>query len=129
MKASIPLALLVACSPIAGSALAAEPAAEPRLQVVRYADLDLSSQAGAASLYARIAAAAREVCPVMVERQLASIGRARRCTEDAVARAVEDVNVAAVTSLHFARTGQQLGTPTSAALRRDAGGTADGGSD
>lgn len=118
MKLSISAAVLLLGSQIAGPALAGELATDVSTRVVRYADLDLSSPAGAAALYARIEAAARDVCPVAIDRQLASVGPARRCTEAALARAIADVNATALTNYHLARTGQNRGLATSAALRR-----------
>jgi UrcA family protein len=65
---------------------------------VQYGDLDLSRNAGVATLFSRINIAAREVCEPL-DVVIASLLRQRYdCRQDAVARAVADVNAPLLTS-------------------------------
>ena len=72
-------------------------------RVVKFADLDLTRGAGVAALYARIQAAAAEVCEPVIARDLASASYARTCTAAAIGRAIADVNVPQLTSYHMAK--------------------------
>jgi UrcA family protein len=76
-------------------------------QVVKFGDLNLSSSAGAATLYRRIQRAAESVCegPLGV-RELSIAVRSNVCIAQAIERAVKDVNTQMLTSLHLAKTGQ-----------------------
>jgi UrcA family protein len=87
---------------------AAEPGAEPAKRVVNFADLDLSRDTGITVLYARLRSAARMVCAPANERALESITPTRRCVEQAVKRAVADVNAPALTNYYLAKTGQSI---------------------
>jgi UrcA family protein len=72
-------------------------------RVVAYRDLDLSRDSGVATLYARINSAARRVCEPM-DDLLEKLSRDRlNCREDAIARAVSEVNSPALTSYHQAQ--------------------------
>jgi UrcA family protein len=76
---------------------------------VNFADLDLTRNEGAATLYSRIKSAARQVCdPLVVYAPRDSMLRMHRCEEDAIARAVADVNAPVLTSYHRERTKQPL---------------------
>jgi UrcA family protein len=72
---------------------------------VAYGDLNLNSAQGSAALYARIAAAARKVCPMPDDiRDLGARAAAQTCERQAIARAVQAVNnpqLAAVHALHL----------------------------
>jgi len=89
---------VVAALGFLGSAqvLADEPA---RSIKVSYADLDLSTQAGATTLYNRIRGAARTVCgyegPGFTDKAIW-----RSCFKDAVGNAVAKVNNPRLTALH-----------------------------
>ena len=69
-------------------------------QVVNYADLNLESEADAATLFKRIESAARKVCgldritvlPLAVQYEL------QVCANEATARAINDVNAPLLTS-------------------------------
>jgi UrcA family protein len=70
-------------------------------KTVKFADLNITSQAGAKALYGRIRAAAQDVChdssggdPIL---RLA----VRACIEKAIDKAVKDVNSPVLTSLRF----------------------------
>jgi len=63
---------------------------------VKYADLNVSSHAGAAALYARINAAANRVCRTLDGRDLAYKTQLNRCVHKAIAdlrRSSEPVRV------------------------------------
>jgi UrcA family protein len=59
---------------------------------VRYSDLDLSTEQGSLALYGRIVAAARQVCTVEGIVDLRAVAAMKDCREQAIARAVRDVN-------------------------------------
>jgi UrcA family protein len=87
--------LLTGC--LAATAQATVPVKGVQQQVVRYGDLNLTSQADSAILLGRIKSAARTVCglhhgmPMPIEIQ----ARLQACAEDATARALADVDAAA----------------------------------
>jgi UrcA family protein len=84
---------------------AGTPASAESRVAVRYADLDLASDAGAAALYQRIAAAAREVCPGYFEsRHLLHRQAVRECRESAIARAIEAIDSPRLAAIQAART-------------------------
>jgi UrcA family protein len=108
MKTAIPCTLLVL---LLGSLSAATCAVEPGedgVRTVRFTDLDLTRSAGAAELYARIKSAAAEVCQPVPAREVESVLRSQRCMQQAIARAVADVNAPALTSYYLAKTKQVI---------------------
>jgi UrcA family protein len=94
---------------LAGTALAAGPAtdgnSDARSMTVRYADVNLTTVAGATALYRRIEGAARLVCGEsgrsLVEQHAATV-----CYQNAVAAAVATVNNPTLTAIHQGREGQ-----------------------
>jgi UrcA family protein len=88
------------------STLAASVALEeaPASRVVKYGDLDLSRDAGVAALYSRIRSAAREVCEPMDAVIMKMLRVRYDCRQEAVARAVDDVNSPALTSYYLTKT-------------------------
>lgn len=101
---SIVLATVLTSS-LAGAAHATTPADGIRRQEVRFADLDLSREAGAETLYQRIRAAARDVCWTPGVLGLLMVTETRHCIEQATARAIADVNAPSLTRYHAARDG------------------------
>ena len=87
---------------VSAIASAASPAASSR--TVGFADLDLSHPAGVAVLYQRIRTAALEVCRPLLERDLTFAARSRSCVEDAIARAVNEVNAPVLSQYHHMET-------------------------
>ena len=61
-------------------------------EVVRYDDLRLISNVGAAVLYGRLRNAAERACASLDGRPPAQAARYRACVDDAVTKAVADVN-------------------------------------
>jgi UrcA family protein len=85
---------------------------------VRYADLNLNSAEGAATLYKRILIAARTVCPGdESDRQLRPISVRPSCTDQSVARAVSQVNSSALNAYYNAKTGHVVATLTADNVR------------
>jgi len=84
-------------------ALAASAGAEedPPSKIVRYSDLDISHPAGAKALYARIRAAAREVCSLSTGHDSVLRGVVKGCVDTAIDDAVRKVNAPELTTLRF----------------------------
>ena len=99
------IAVLAACvlAGLSGVAAAATPADDVPAVVVRYGDLDLSTQEGVQTLYKRIASAARQVCPAGDPRTLARFDYGRTCRAAAIARAVGNVHNSQLAALHAGR--------------------------
>lgn len=89
---------------LAHSARAADLADEPRREVVKFADLNLSSIDGPTVLYRRIHAAAIQVCGATNPRELARVAAAKTCIDNAVTAALAAVNNPLVTNRYLART-------------------------
>jgi len=89
-----------------GSAFASTPAADalPTMHVT-YSDLNLSSPQGSSELYARIVAAARQVCHTsdVDIRDLGRYGVARACEAHAIAAAVQAVRSPALAAIYASR--------------------------
>ncbi|TLZ40215.1 MAG: UrcA family protein [Gammaproteobacteria bacterium] len=96
-------AALTACLIVGASAYAAAPTDPSPSVQVSYHDLNLATEEGTQALYARIVSAAHKVCEVRDIRNLAAFAAASACREQAIARAVHDVNnprLAAVYTAH-----------------------------
>jgi UrcA family protein len=91
---------------IASAAQAGEPADAPPHKVVSFRDLNLNTTEGAEVLYKRIKSAAVEVCGVSDSFDLARMYVPRTCINEAVSRAVAQVNRPMLTSLYQAKTGK-----------------------
>jgi UrcA family protein len=75
-------------------------------KVVRFKDLNLNSPEGAAALYGRIKSAASEVCG---ERDRFAPWQSRTiqtCINDAMSRAVDQINSPMLTSLYNSKSGK-----------------------
>lgn len=83
---------------LAGTANATTPVTEVRQKVVSYADLNLENSADAAILLSRIKSAARLVCGLRNSGPMPINFRSRlqNCANDAVARAVADVDARSI---------------------------------
>jgi UrcA family protein len=73
---------------------------DPPKRVVSYADLNLSHKAGAETLLFRIKSAAREVCEPQLNRELGAGRRYRQCIDEAIARAVADVQAPVLAAVY-----------------------------
>jgi UrcA family protein len=79
----------------------------PPQRIVNFADLDLTRDAGAVTLYLRIKSAAKQVCPMELDAGFPGPSR-HRCIEQAINHAVVDVNAHTLTNYHLARTQQTM---------------------
>ena len=104
MKSAVRRTLAAVCM-ASVCALASAGSPDQSLQrTVSFADLDINHPAGAAVLYQRIRAAAREVCRPTSERDLAVAELTRSCVQDAIARAVTEVNAPKLSQYHATAT-------------------------
>jgi UrcA family protein len=97
---------LTACIAIgAGAAVAhaAGPSAGAPAVKVGYRDLNLATDAGNSALYARLEKAAAKVCVVDDIRDLAAVAARSACEQQAIARAVREINSPRLAALHTAR--------------------------
>lgn len=98
MKTTALIVALVATAAIAAPA-AAQSNPDLRTTVVKYSDLDLSRQAGADVLIARIKRAADTVCDYgSSTRSLSGASNYRNCVKDTTASVVRAVNAPLVTA-------------------------------
>jgi UrcA family protein len=88
---------------VANAAHASEPVAH---KVVKIKDLNLSTPEGAAVLYGRITRAANEVCGTWDRFNLSQSHAIKICFNEAVSRAVTQINSPMLTSLYEAKTGK-----------------------
>jgi UrcA family protein len=84
----------------AGAAGAATPGDDVPAAVVKYSDLSLATQDGVNHLYRRIMSAARQVCPDAPIRDLGAVRRADQCRNEAVARAIRQIDNPQLAALH-----------------------------
>ena len=84
---------------VAAPAIAAETRGDAAVSIA-YTDLDLSTRAGVDTLYHRIVAASRRVCPYMLPATLAVQQVVRECREAAVEGAVAQVHNARLAAVH-----------------------------
>jgi UrcA family protein len=104
MKTAMQCTLLaMSLSSLSAVAATIVPDDEVPARTVKFADLNLTRNEGAAVLYARISAAAREVCLPASTWVPQLLFRAYRCREEAIARAVADVNAPVLTSYYLAK--------------------------
>jgi UrcA family protein len=80
-------------------------AADAPTTIVKYADLDVSSSQGAATLYNRIRFASEGVCSPSDPRDLAAMSRWQKCVKQAIAGAVAKVNQPALSAVYAAKYG------------------------
>lgn len=104
MKSIITLRRSILGAVLLGSALALNATAHPAGLAVHYQDVDLSSQQGAAVLYARISKAAERVCAQSSRNDLRQVRLFELCYQGAVANAVNSVNANTLTALHRVKT-------------------------
>ena len=89
----IALAAAAVClATAAAGARADEVGTEVQARTVHYADLNLNTEAGVATLYDRIRHAAEQACPDVGSRELAQAAAAKACVDRAIARSVKSVN-------------------------------------
>jgi UrcA family protein len=102
-KTAIPWTMLTILLGSLSAVAAAGPLDNVPSRKVNYADLDLSRKAGVAVLYARIKSAAREVCLPTYNWVAEDNKATQTCREQALARAIRDVNAPALTGYYLER--------------------------
>jgi UrcA family protein len=98
--------ILLAAAALSVSGLAAAGPRDANSVVVRFGDLNLSSQAGVASLYQRIQNAAESVCSPLETRILGLRDAYDSCVTDALAQGVAAVGNPSLSEFHAARQGK-----------------------
>jgi UrcA family protein len=83
-------------------------AADSRSETVKFADLNLGTQAGVEALYGRIHAAARRVC----DQPAGELQAVSKCMRKAESDAIGKVNVPLLTALYQKKTGSPPQTIT-----------------
>jgi UrcA family protein len=81
---------------------------EAREVTVQYADLNVSSSHGAATLYGRIRTAAEAVCSPLSHGDLSSKMHREACVSQSIAAAVSKVNQGALFAVYNAKSAQPL---------------------
>jgi UrcA family protein len=82
----------------AAGATAATPDGEVLKQVVKYGDLNLDRSEAITALYHRVGNAAGQVCAPMESREMARMSAWKKCIDGAISRAVNQINVPALTA-------------------------------
>jgi UrcA family protein len=94
---------------ISGHAMAGDPDAPPQ-KTVKFGDLNLNHPEGVKTLYNRLAGAANAVCHTTPSTPYLIGSKAlRKCVEEAMDRAVTDVNNRNLTAYYNQRTGRRVG--------------------
>ena len=105
IKCVVPYTLLaILAGPVSAVAAIIEQSNEPPTRVVKFGDLDLSRSEGAAALYSRINAAAREVCQPLSVWALRLLVQSNECRHQAIAQAVAEVNSSTLTKYYQTNT-------------------------
>ena len=91
---------MLACVFVVSSAFAVEPDGEVRMEHVKFQDLNLDTAAGVDALFKRIHAAAQRVCAVSgpIELVFYNSRASAKCTKDAEARAIKEINLPGLTA-------------------------------
>jgi len=88
----------------AGAASAASPASDVPTVVVKYSVESLATDEGVYALYRRITRAASQVCPEAPMRSLSLRTKVEQCRNQAIARAVRQIDNSRLAALHAGRT-------------------------
>lgn len=99
-KSIAAISLAAALTGFSVSAHAVTSAVKVRSVTVRYAELNLAKPQGVDALYMRIGGAARRVCRADSAFRLRDRVNSSSCYQDAIWRAIEQVNLPALTDLH-----------------------------
>lgn len=98
------LTLAALLSSLAATSATASSDYEVATRTVKFHDLNLNNRDDVVTLYARIKAAAVEVCERTDSRSIATLFVERRCKEQAISRAVADVQSSQLMAFHMAIT-------------------------
>jgi UrcA family protein len=110
MSSKIRSLLLSALALVASSFAMADTVVNVKSETVRYDDLRLISAVGAAVLYSRLRHAAERACTSLDGKTPQLSSRYRACVDDAVSKAVADVNEPVLTKYY--ETKRNSPTPT-----------------
>ena len=105
MSHFVKLALLTLGSLTAALSFGAVNAAttdDPPSVVVKYSDQDLNTASGVNEVYRRIVRAAKQVCPEMSFQDLSLQKKVAECRDQAVARAIRQIDNAQLAALYAA---------------------------
>jgi UrcA family protein len=108
-KSIVAISLAAALTGYSVSAHAVASAVKVRSHTIRYAELDLAKPQGVEALYIRIGGAARRVCRADFSLRLRDRLNMRNCYQDAIGRAVKQVNLPTLTAIHRAKTSSTVG--------------------
>jgi UrcA family protein len=86
----------------AGAASAAGLDSDVPSIVVKYSDQSLATDEGAYAVYRRITLAAEKVCPDVWSKDLSRRAKAKECRDEAVARAIRQIDNSRLAALHAA---------------------------
>jgi UrcA family protein len=100
MRSTIRTIFLFIFAAVASSVAMADSLVTVKSEVVHYGDLRLISAVGAAVLYGRLRGAAERACSPLDGRQPSQAGRYRACVDEAMAKAVADVNEPVLTAYY-----------------------------
>jgi len=103
VRAAMAFTVIATCTVIGAIGSAHAASADSRALKVRYSDLNLSTEQGSLALYGRIVAAANRVCAPDDIRDLRAVATARACREEAISKAVRDVNSPMLASIYAER--------------------------
>ena len=87
----------------AGAASAGSPASDVPTVVVKYSVESLATDPGVHALYRRITLASRQVCPEPPTRSLSLRTKVEQCRNQAIARAVGQIDNSRLEALHAVR--------------------------
>jgi UrcA family protein len=91
-------AMWLVCVFAVSDAFASDQDGQVRMEDIVFQDLNLTTTAGVDALYRRIHAAAERVCAVSGETELGAASASAKCTKEAEARAIEKINLPALTA-------------------------------
>jgi UrcA family protein len=100
MRSTIRTIFFSILAAVASSVAMADPLVTVKSEVVHYGDLRLISAVGAAVLYGRLRGAAERACGPLDGRQPSQVARYRVCVDEALAKAVADVNAPVLTTYY-----------------------------
>lgn len=86
-----------------GAAGAATPDSDPPAVVVKYSNQSLATREGVDHLYRRITSAAKQVCPDASLLDLGAVRRTELCRNEAIARAIRQIDNPQLAALHASR--------------------------
>ena len=98
------LTLAMLISPLATTSAAVSSSYEVATRIVKFGDLNLNNRDDVVTLYARIKAAANEVCEPADSRSIDRFVSMRRCRKQAISRAVADTQSSMLMAVHVATT-------------------------